>query len=254
MKHAFASRFGEAMMLGFSLAAAVATTSCVSPDANTLIVGSPYERYDHNRTQKLVTAPTQAGTNIDRVEIYSPFGSALFPRAQLAGAESSDSLPGANVVPVFTGVPLPLSTAAVASEISDRDDLLNFLARPLHAGVKRPRGAIDLKGVADAYRPLLEFLESKDDLSGTWQQVIARLRSRRILEFRQRDIARRIRDPRYDLDNSFTEVLAFRVRPFWFVLYRVRGYSHFSRLVVVPEAISGPGLRADPNLRTNPMN
>lgn len=231
------------MGLGLALGAAVATTSCVTP--TTVVVGSPYERYDHNRTRLIVTPSALCATNrIDRVEIYSPMGSGLFPRAQLEGAATPDSLPAANLVPVFTGIPLPLSDVTEKSGRSDRADLLVFLNRPLLAGIRGPRGAVDFKRLSQQYQPVLDFLGNQDDLSWTnREQMIQRLLSRRVISSRHQ-AADQVIDARYNLPNSFGEVFAFRFKSFWFILYKLRAETHFSRLVVVSKEISGRDLRS----------
>jgi hypothetical protein len=189
-----------------------------------------------------------ATTNIVTTRVYSPSGSLLFPKAQLGGTAAPDPLPAANVVPVFTGVPLPLSAVKERSDRSDQGDLLDFLARPLHAGIEDPGGSADLHDVAQKFKPVLDFLADAQSLCATnRQQMVDRLLSQRIVESR-RDIADKVVDARYSVANSFGDVIAFRVKSFWFVIYRWRSCPGFSRLVVVSEEVNGSFLKSGPLL------
>ena len=133
-------------------------TSCVQR----VVIGSPYERYDHNRTLPiaiagLVDLGCLAGQGL-RDEVYVPYGSGYFPTAEYVGrSPGRDQLPAANLVPIFTGVSLPLSSVAQGNGESDRDDLIDFLAQgPLAKdGVERGATMGDRVAAAAAYGPVL---------------------------------------------------------------------------------------------------
>ncbi|MEW6417513.1 MAG: hypothetical protein AB1480_05250 [Nitrospirota bacterium] len=210
------------------------------------MIGSPYERYDHNRTQKIVitmhndTDKTITKSVVD--EVYIPSGSAYFPTAQYKerGSEA-DNLPVANVVPIFTGVSLPLSSAPAKEGRSDREDIIDFLAEGPYAqaGVQPGETMGDTKSAEITYKPMLDFLGSKKQLTGEREQIIERL------SYLNADVADEIIDSRYRL-RSFANVLALRYEKFWFILYKLPDNKYYSRLVVVPAKIKGqdfPGKR-----------
>lgn len=198
-------------------------------------VGSPYDRYDHNRTRAIITSiatgSTEAVTRMLGDETYRPSGSEYFLRAQYAENDSStDTLPAANVVPMFTGVPLPLSSVPVKGGRSDRDDLIDFLAEGPYAqvGVQPGETMGDAKSAQIAYAPILDFLGAREHLSGGRVQVVRRLSGISVV------FADEVVDSRYRL-RAFADVLAFRFEKFWFILYQLPRNDHYSRLVVVPE-------------------
>ena len=200
-------------------------------------MGSPYDRYDHNRTRAIITSITTGSTEaVTRVlgdETYRPSGSEYFLRAQYAENDNStDTLPAANVVPLFTGVPLPLSSVPVKGGRSDRDDLIDFLAEGPYAqvGVQPGETMGDTKSAQIAYAPVLDFLGSRESLSGGSAQVVRRLSSLNVV-FADED---KVVDSRYRL-RAFAHVLAFRFEKFWFILYQLPRNDRYSRLVVVPE-------------------
>jgi hypothetical protein len=196
-------------------------------------MGSPYERYDHNRTRAILT-PVSLGSEerVTRVlgdEAYRPSGSEHFPRVKYAESDSStDTLPAANVVPIFTGVSLPLSTAPIKDGRSDRDDLIDFLAEGPYAqvGIQPGETMGDTQSTQMAYASVLDFLGSREGLSGGRAQVVHRLSSLNVV------FADEVLDSRYRL-RAFADVLAFRFEKFWFILYQLPGNDHYSRLVVV---------------------
>jgi hypothetical protein len=198
-------------------------------------MGSPYDRYDHNRTRAIITSITTGSTEaVTRVlgdEVYRPSGSEYFLRAQYAENDSStDILPAANVVPLFTGVSLPLSAVPVKGGRSDRDDLIDFLAEGPYAqvGIQPGETMGDTKSTRIAYAPVLDFLGAREHLSGGRDQVVRRLSSLNVV------FADDVMDSRYRL-RAFAGVLAFRFEKFWFILYQLPRNDHYSRLVVVPE-------------------
>jgi hypothetical protein len=222
---------------GISLFAAVSIALFLAVGCTTTVVHveSPYERYDHNRTRAIVTSVTPGSAEkVSRVlcdEVYRPSGSEYFPKAQYAEDDNStDPLPAANVVPIFTGATLPLSPAPVRGGKSDRDDLIDFLAEGPNAqvGVEPGETMGDTKSARIAYMPVLDFLGSIAHLSGGRTQVIDRLSRMNVT------LADEVVDPRYRL-RAFADVLAFRFERFWFILYQLPRNDHYSRLVVVPE-------------------
>jgi hypothetical protein len=203
--------------------------------AKVVHVGSPYDRYDHNRTRAILASVTAGSAEtVSRVpvdEVYRPSGSEYFPKAQYSeNGSAPDALPAANVVPLFTGVPLPLTAASVQDGRSDRDDLIDFLAEGPYAqaGVQPGETTGDIRSAQIAYSPVLEFLGSREQLSGGRTQVIRQLSNLNV------DFADAVMDSRYRL-RAFADVLAFRFEKFWFILYQLPGSNRYSRLVVAPE-------------------
>jgi hypothetical protein len=212
-----------------SVFAAVSIVLIWVAGCSTVVVhmGSPYDRYDHNRTRAIL-APV---ARVLGDETYRPSGSQYFPRAQYAESDSStDALPAANIVPLFTGVPLPLSAVPVKGGRSDRDDLIDFLAEGPNAqvGVQPGDTMGDRKSAGIAYAAVLDFLGSREDLSGGKKQVVRRLSGLNIV------LADEVVDSRYRL-RAFSDVIAFRYEKFWFILYHLPRSDHYSRLVVVPD-------------------
>lgn len=198
-----------------------------------LAIGSPFDRYDHNRTRPLQGAGP-AGTIRLTDEMLAVTGSAVFPRLHMAGGSSADSLPAANLVPVFTGVALPLSAAPVPGARSDHDDLVDFLgAGPnAHAGVEPGDMAGAIAAVtARCYADVLTLLSSPAGLGAGAKGVRAWAACCDVT------FADEVVDPRYR-SGAFDEVTAFRYRQFWFVLYRLPDAAAFSRLVVAPVPIT----------------
>jgi hypothetical protein len=232
---AMGTRIGH---MRISLFAVVSTLLILAVGCATAVVvhmGSPYERYDHNRTRAiLMSASTGSAETVSRLlgdEVYRPSGSEYFPSAQYAEKDSStDILPAANVVPLFTGVSLPLSTVPVKDGRSDRDDLIDFLAEGPYAqaGVQAGETMGDTKSARTAYAPVLDFLGSREHLSEGRAQVVRRLSGLNVV------FADEVADSRYR-PRAFADVLAFRFEKFWFILYQLPRNNYYSRLVVVPE-------------------
>lgn len=226
------------------LTVTVFVVSCST--SRVVIIGSPYERHDHNRTQKIViTLHDGADKTITTAvvdEVYIPSGSMHFPRAKYKGGNSeTDNLPAANLVPIFTGVSLPLSSASIKEGRSDREDIVDFLAEGPYAqaGVQPGEMMGDRKSTEITYKPILDFMGSKEQLSGGRGQIIERL------SYLNVDVADEVVDSRYSL-RSFAHVLALRYEKFWFILYKLPNNNYYSRLVVVPAKIKGqdfPGKR-----------
>ncbi|MCP4149339.1 MAG: hypothetical protein GY757_16450 [bacterium] len=202
--------------------------------AKTVIICSPYERYDHNRTRELVVeypgGTEQCYAELTN-EIYAPYGTSTFPKVNYRQTGNAGGrIPVANLVPVFTGLQLPLSRETTTGK-SDYKDLVDYLAAgPLaYAGVEP--GAMagdDITLIEARYQPLLQFLESKDKLKGSRTQVILNISVKARVLF-----AKKVIDTRYR-DSSFSEPLGFCYRDFCFILYRTPGSESYTRLVVVP--------------------
>jgi hypothetical protein len=216
---------------------------------------SPHSRYDHNRTRPLTVA-----TFFEEGSAPLPGGAAVTPREPLfvrfrkadyapqakdlsrvdhpSAGSSADGLPPAQLVPTFTGLPLPLSDDSIAGCApgrcrSDRDDLIDFLASGVaaQAGVEQAAAQGDTITTAAHYRPLLDLLARGDALaSGAGlEQALEPL-----------DVvwAEGVLDARYT-PAAFAGVAAFKYRDFWFVLYKFprkppAAPTGYSRLVVVP--------------------
>jgi hypothetical protein len=194
-----------------------------------IVVGSPYQRYDHNRTQP-VSMPSKGSTLVAN-EAYIPVGSNDFPRL-VANVPSTDGLPVANLVPVFTGVPLPLASALVSSGRSDQDDLLDYLGSGPEGehGVEPPSTAGELTEITKAeYKKVIELLTSKELLRSK-EQIIKWAKNS---DIPKKHLVSKWVDPRY-LSISFEEALAVQYKEFWFLLYRLPERESFSRLVVIP--------------------
>lgn len=219
------------------LTVSVIFISCLSCASKAVFVGSPYDRYDHNRTGKIIITHEGSATTAGRLddEVYIPYGSGRFPVVKYQGeGNRDDNLPAANLVPIFTGVSLPLSSAPVEGGISDRSDLIDFLAKGpgAHAGVEPGDTQEDTKSAEIIYRPVIDFLSSKEQLTGGREQLIQRLLPL------DPDFADEVIDSRYSL-SSFYNVLAFRYEKFWFIVYKIPDNDFYSRLVVVPGEVSG---------------
>jgi len=213
------------LISSFALAITFFSSGCTP---KLVVMSSPYERYDHNRTQKIIiTSSDWTDRILTRAvidEVYIPSGSSYFPTAQYAeGDIKTDSLPAADVVPIFTGVPLPLSNASVIEGRSDREDIIDFLAEgPYAKTAVQPSETIGDTGSAEiTYKPILDFLSSKEHLAGGRKQIIERLSSLDV------DFADEVIDSRYSL-SSFQDVLAFRYDKFWFILYKLPDSNSFS--------------------------
>ena len=217
--------------------------SC-APKQRIVIISSPYERYDHNRTKKIVIE--FPGTTEEKpFEVkdtdYIPIGSKRLPSAYYDEmSRAADELPAANLVPVFTGVILPLSDdSTTSSGRSDREDLIDFMAAgPLaQVGVEPGDMAGDIETTSILFTPLLDLLDSEEELEGDKEQIIKRLSSKLDIV-----VADEIIDSRYRL-RAFSSNLGFCYKKFWFVLYKTRKTDYYSRLVVVPAKFKGQKIK-----------
>ncbi len=255
-------KYKQRFAVSFVLILLILGIGCKS-EPKILKIGSPHNRYDHNRTKKILIklpyervkpildfyAPKDKDCepeenqkqsdfmlSISKLENrnYRPMGSKEFPSAQFEGEGNNgfpDKLPAANIVPVFTGVRLPLSDKSAPNNgKSDRADLIDYLSEgPLaHAGIEPKK----LTGMSDTikttYKDLFDFLGSKEKLTGERSQIIERFSPDLKIE-----IADEVVDSRYRI-RSFSDVLGLRFKEFWFILYKLPGLDYYSRLVVVP--------------------
>jgi hypothetical protein len=214
-------------MQKWSLSLLALFTAC---EPTLIVVGSPCQRYDHNRTQPL-SLPSQ-GSTIVTTKVYIPFGSEDFPKLE-ANTPSLDGLPIANLVPTFTGVPLPLSTAPALNGKSDYDDLLDYLSSGPEAdhGVEPPSTAGELtEKTKTKYKRILELLTS-DQLLRSDEATIREWAKNSSI--RRKHIVSQWVESRYSAD-SFQNALGIQFGDFWFLFYRLPERESFSRLVVVP--------------------
>lgn len=199
-----------------------------------LSLGPPVDRYDHNRTRP-VSVPASEGARAIRLtnEALAPQGSAAFPRLDAVGGRPADGLPAANLTPVFTGVPLPLSAEPAPGGRGDRDDLVDFLASGpnAQAGVEPPDTQGNLAAAERCYAPVLELLASPARLARSRPGIVEWATC---CEVAFADV---VVDSRYP-PAAFAEVVAFRYRRYWFALYRFPRSEAFSRVVVAPVKIT----------------
>ena len=220
-------RLRRLVLLGIALALA----GCYHQAPLVLHMGPPHDRYDHNRT-RLIVSPAVRGGRPTKVieEVYTPGGHDAFPNARYEPVVAApDGVPAAGVVPVFTGVPLPLSNTASDGGRSDRDDLLDFLAEGPDAqrGIAPGDTMGDIRESAARYQALLELLASPQLLQGgvpsiqQWALAHEVTRTNHIIDARYRA-------------SAFADQLALYCDDFWFVLYRLPTQDRFTRLVVLP--------------------
>lgn len=207
----------------------------------TVHMGAPHDRYDHNRTITMNTwayhkwnggdEPKEMTLELDRLtwdEVYSPYGFESAPRS----AKESDGLPSANLIPIYTGVLLPLSAEIKEGDKSDRDDLIDFLGTgPVaHKGIEPPdtTGAIS-EETAEIYKAMLDLLTDADTLAS--RDAVQKWAKEKGVEWTFSII-----DARY-LKTSFTDRIALSFGDFWFVLYSPVDRTPYTRLVVVPKKL-----------------
>jgi len=199
-------------------------------------IGSPHDRYDHNRTRPIASPVLRDGKPTKVVDqAYAPVGNPFPVVASVPPESSADALAVAHLVPIFTGVALPLSSAPTADGRSDRDDLVDFLADGPNAqhGVTPGDLSGDIAATAVRYEALLDVLQSEDMLQtggriDQWAAAHGIASTKRVVDARYRS-------------RAFAETLALYCDNFWFVLYRLPTNQRFTRLVVVPVHISGQG-------------
>lgn len=233
----------------------LAVAACGSP--TNVFVQAPVARYDHNRTRPLCVVmtdepapcvlPAASANPVAEApklkfgaESYAPQSVAPYHLQYVQGSAPADSLPPAQLVPIYTGVALPLSAARIegcAMCVSDRQDLTDYLASGPGqlAGVDVPDTQGDVTGTTAKARPLLDLLSRKDVTTLTRAQLEPLLEQ---LETKRAD---HVFDSRYP-HAAIADLLAFRWDAFWFVLYRFPQKAGFTRLVVVPAT----GLAQDP--------
>lgn len=201
-----------------------------------LHMGPPQDRYDHNRTRRIVSPALREGRPTRVIEeVYTPGGHEAFPSARYEPSVAvADGLPAAVLVPVFTGVPLPLSNIANGDGRSDRDDLIDFLAEGPDAqrGIAPGDTMGDIREIAARYQTLLDLLASPQLLQGGASSVQQWASAHDVTW------TSHIIDTRYR-PSAFAEQLALYCDNFWFVLYRLPAQNLFTRLVVLPVHMTG---------------
>jgi hypothetical protein len=170
-----------------------------------------------------------------RAESYAPQGTTPYHVQYAQGDKTADSLPPAQLVPIFTGLPLPLSSAPVAgcdSCVSDREDLTDFLASGpgVLAGVDVPDMQGDVTGTKRRAAAVLDRLARPDIVKLDRQQLEALFAA---LEVEWADLVVENRYP----PAAVVEKAAFLWQGFWFILHRFPGSAGFTRLVVVPSRL-----------------
>jgi hypothetical protein len=165
---------------------------------------------------------------------YAPQARRLFEVAYAHPDSSGDGLPTATLVPVYPGLPLPLSAAPVEgcdACLSDRQDLIDYLATGTgaQAGVEPPDAQGDTAAAARELAPLLDALSRADWLAAPATGLRAALTGLKVTW------ADGVLDARY-APAAFASVLAFEHQGFWFVLYQFPEQAAYSRLVVIPTA------------------
>jgi len=222
--------FARSCLLWLVLLTVAAGVACRQPVA---FIGLPQDRYDHNRTIEVVIEKegSEAIPFLLGNQHYAPLASADLPALTLKGyPKAPDGLPEAILVPVFTGLPIPLDSRPDAPRSGDREDLIEYLAAgPLAGdGVESPDIIGDVALAEREYRPLLDFLGSAEALKGSREDLLKRLTAVKI-----KAGPVRFMDSRFH-PASFADTLAVRFRRFWFVLFKAPGQAGYSRLVIIP--------------------
>jgi hypothetical protein len=236
----------RAVVIATSLPLLLALGSCSTYENDVVFVGTPHRRFDHSRTVP-VREWTYERRGADRErreeplvldatardETYTPLGHRAFPKAAVGGGNA----PSAHLVPLYTGISLPLGDVAPAQGSSDRDDLIDFLgAGPAaRVGLERGETAGELPERVVAQFTVLRLLASAE---------LLRDRGSVLAWAQQNGLSHSfdIRDSRYEA-GSFADRVALKQGSFWFILFAMPGSSSYSRLVVVPAT----GLRQSPD-------
>lgn len=221
----------------FTCAVAVFALSCRSARPPMPAMGSPQDRLDHNRSCQVVTPAVDGGRPfiVESLD-YSPYRSPRTLEVRYLAEESAlDALPTAQLVPVFSGLRLPLSDRPSGCERTDVEDLVDYLARggSGHHGVDPLPTAGNVHALAAAYAPIIELLRSQELLSGGAERI------RRWATAHGTTVTDLVLDARYMLA-WFETAIAIRWGEFYFALYRPQTATSFTRLVVFPVTPSRP--------------
>lgn len=219
--------------LGFCVVLLVTFTQCCSDSF--VVIAPPNERYDHNRDRimgKWTYTRSGQEKTVDIAQLSRDKTLAMPPPAYVlrGGGRGADGLPAARLLPVYSGLALPLSNVGTEDEPSDREDLLDYLASGPTAKVGlQPRSMAGGLGseTEERFGPVLELLASALDQTA----LLAWAKNGNV------KVSFNIVDPRFDR-TGFSRRIAFVWRDFWFVCFQLRGRQHFSRLVVTPIAPS----------------
>jgi hypothetical protein len=215
----------------FIILAIVSTVAC---HQSVVFIGLPQDRYDHNRTIEIsiVAKALAAKPFLLANEYYGPRSSDIFPTVSLKElGPAYDGLPDAVMIPVFTGLLLPLDSRPGGRQAGDRRDLLEYLAAGIMAGTGVEAAGVsgDVIQAEREFQSLLSFFESADALKGSRADILKRLSAAKI-----KGCPATIKDSRFN-SKSFEDTFAVRFRQFWFILFKIPGQASYSRLVVVPD-------------------
>ena len=218
---------------------AVICAGCASTQPPAPHMGSAQDRLDHNRSCRVTTAAIMAGQPLVFDELaYAPYRWPSLPEITTVGQEPApDGLPTGQLVPVFTGLRLPLSELRGSCERSDREDLVDYLARGPHGhhGVDRLPTSGNAAAVAAPYAPILNLLCSPRLKAMDAAAIRASAAAHRA------EVQDLVLDSRY-VTAWFDAAIAVRFGEFDFALYRPQTAAGWSRLVVFPVAPGRPDL------------
>ncbi len=163
--------------------------------------------------------------------LYAPYRCPGVPEIAVPGEGSApDGLPAGQLVPVFTGLRLPLSDLRRSCERSDREDVVDYLARgPAAHGLDRGSTSGNVHAAAMPYAPILDLLSSPRVVTMDREALRAWAAAHRA------QVVELAMDSRFMLE-WFHDVVAVRFGGFSFVLYRPQTASGWSRLTVLPVA------------------
>jgi hypothetical protein len=205
-------------------------------------ISAAIDRYDHNRTTMLKSELLNGAQPFKVPETtYTPMGHELLRKISVVGVENSaDQLPDVLLMPIYSGIRLPLSDQKQLAESSDYSDLIDYLADGprARAGVSVPDLAGDRKAAEKQFYEILRFLGDRSSLCKDQPTMLAWAKKRGYAATLD------VTDARYAL-SAFESVVALRQAGFWFVLYKLPdrdqtdGCDPYSRLVVVPDAPRG---------------
>ncbi|HEX9794423.1 MAG TPA: hypothetical protein VGC54_10610 [Planctomycetota bacterium] len=210
--------------------------SCCASTQELVVIASPETRYDHNRQQLPQDWSLTIGAATETLvvpNLAQDRALAVPPPAWVphSGDTGADGLPQARLSVLFSGLALPLQNAGEqAEEVSDRDDLSDFLGSGSLAKTGLEAG--DMMGAAREeverdYGAILGMLAAPATLAGM-EAVLA------WADEHGATTTFRIVDSRFPVTAFKNDRIAVAWGEFWFVLFAIPGSSGYSRLVVVP--------------------
>jgi len=215
-----------ALWLTLSICAGCAATKPPAPR-----MGPAVNRLDHNRTCQIITPALNRGKPlfIDGLT-YAPYRWPPLPEVTAVGeGPAPDGLPTGQMVPLFTGLRLPISDARGSCQQSDREDLIDYLARGPEGfgGVDRGRTGGNVAAAAVPYAAMLELLSSPRLTAMDTAAIRAWASAHRVV-VQELDL-----DARYQVE-WFAAAIAIHFGDFYFALYRPQTAAGWTRLVVFP--------------------